>query len=169
MFLKKQVYKSKRYRAGKGKSRNRRYKQKLGPLIIYNNNGGIVRAFRNIPGVTTLSVNRINLLKIAPGGHLGRLIIWTETAFRKLDSIFGTTVRKSETKKNFVFPIAKMANSDFSRLIRSEEILKVTRPPRKQGLIRKVHRNPLKKPRLMAKLNPYSSVLRRKAVLDSSM
>jgi len=45
-----QVYNSKRIRAGKGKARNRRYRKKKGPLIIYNQNNGIVKAFRNIPG-----------------------------------------------------------------------------------------------------------------------
>jgi large subunit ribosomal protein L4e len=162
------VYNSKRYRAGKGKGRNRRYKQKLGPVVIYNNDGGIVRAFRNVPGVTMMNVSRINLLKIAPGGHLGRLIVWTESAFRKLDSIYGTVTRKSDVKKNFTLPHAKMTNSDFSRLIRSEEIMKVVRPVRKQTKVRKVHRNPLKKHAMMAKLNPYSVVLRRNAVLASS-
>jgi len=162
------VYKSKRYRAGKGKSRNRRYKQKLGPVIVYNNDGGIVRAFRNVPGITLLNVSRINLLKIDPGGHLGRLIIWTESAFRKLDSIFGTVTRKSDVKKNFTLPYAKMTNSDFARLIRSEEIMKVVKPStNKPTQVRKIHRNPLKKPKLMVKLNPYSAVLRRKAVLAS--
>jgi len=162
------VYKSKRYRAGKGKRRNRRYKQKLGPVIVYNNNGGIIRAFRNIPGVTLLNVSRINLLKVAPGGHLGRLIIWTESAFRKLDSIFGTGTRKSDVKSGFIFPSAKMTNSDFSRLIRSEEIVKCIRTAKKQMPSRKVHGNPLKKPKLMVKLNPYSTALRRKAVLASA-
>lgn len=162
------VYNSKRYRAGKGKGRNRRYKQKRGPVIVYNNDGGIVRAFRNIPGVTMLSVNHINLLKIAPGGHLGRLIVWTETAFRKLDSIFGTWTRKSDAKKGFTLPHAKMANSDFARLIRSDEIAKLVRPIKKHKKTAKIHRNPLKKPALMVKLNPYSSVLRRAAVLAST-
>jgi len=161
------VYNSKRYRAGKGKSRNRRYKQKLGPVVVYNNDGGIVRAFRNIPGVTLLSVDRLNLLKIAPGGHLGRLVVWTETAFRKLDSIFGTNTRKSDVKTDFTLPLPKMTNSDFSRLIRSEEISKVVRPARKNTKKALVHRNPLKKPALMAKLNPYAPVLRRAAVLAS--
>ena len=45
-----QVYASKRFRAGKGKMRNRRRIQRRGPLIIYNNDQGITRAFRNIPG-----------------------------------------------------------------------------------------------------------------------
>jgi len=161
------VYNSKRYRAGKGKARNRRYKQKLGPVIVYNNDGGIVRAFRNIPGVTLLSVDRLNLLKIAPGGHLGRLMVWTETAFRKLDAIFGTSTTKSQVKSGFTLPLPKMTNSDFSRIIRSEEIAKVVRPARKNHKKATVHRNPLKKPALMAKLNPYSTVLRRAAVLAS--
>jgi large subunit ribosomal protein L4e len=167
-FYNLQVYKSKRYRAGKGKGRNRRYKQKLGPLVIYNNDGGIVRAFRNVPGITLLSVNHINLLKIAPGGHLGRLIVWTETAFRKLDSIFGTWTRKSDVKKGFTLPHAKMINSDFARLIRSDEIAKVVRPVKKQKKTTKIHRNPLKKHSLMVKLNPYASVLRRAAVIASA-
>lgn len=162
------VYQSKRYRAGKGKGRNRRYKQKRGPVVIYNNDGGIVRAFRNIPGVTLISVNHINLLKIAPGGHLGRLIVWTESAFRKLDSVFGTWTRESAVKSGFKLPHAKMTNTDFSRLIRSDEISKVVRPVKKQKKVTKVHRNPLKKHALMKKLNPYASVLRRAAVLASA-
>lgn len=31
--------------------RNRRWKQKLGPLVIYDKDNGIVKAFRNIPGM----------------------------------------------------------------------------------------------------------------------
>ena len=29
------------------------------------------------------------LLQLAPGGHLGRFIIWTKSAFEQLDTIFG--------------------------------------------------------------------------------
>jgi len=60
-----------------------------------------------------------------------------------------------------------MTNSDFARLIRSEEISKVVRGPRKNLKKSVVHRNPLRKPALMAKLNPYAPVLRRAAVLAS--
>ena len=49
-----QVYASKRFRAGKGKMRNRRRIQRRGPLIIYNKDQGITRAFRNIPGKSLL-------------------------------------------------------------------------------------------------------------------
>lgn len=73
------VYKSKSQRAGRGKMRNRRRIQRLGPLIIYNRDSGLTRAFRNIPGVGTICVDKLNLLKLAPGGHVGRFCIWTES------------------------------------------------------------------------------------------
>merc|ERR1712214_154959 len=85
-----QVYKSQRMRAGKGKLRNRRKVQKKGPLVIYDEDQGLVKAFRNTPGVETIQVSKLNLLKLAPGGHVGRFCIWTESAFKKLDSLYGT-------------------------------------------------------------------------------
>jgi len=161
------VYNSKRMRAGKGKGRNRRWKQKLGPLIVYNRDHGLVRAFRNIPGVSTLPVDCLNLLKFAPGGHLGRLVLWTEGAFRKLDTIFGTEKTASTVKSGFVLPLPKMTNSDFDRLIHSDEIMKAVRLPRKNEKKAKAHGNPLKKRSLMVKLNPYAHVLRKIGVRAS--
>lgn len=81
--------------------RNRRRIQRRGPVVIYNQDNGICRAFRNIPGVTLINVDRLNLLKIAPGGHVGRLCIWTESAFKKLDSIYGTWKKASEQKTDY--------------------------------------------------------------------
>ncbi|GJS22040.1 60S ribosomal protein L4 [Tanacetum coccineum] len=78
-------------RPGVGKMRNRRYIARKGPLIVYGTEGAkLVKAFRNIPGVEVANVERLNLLKLAPGGHLGRFIIWTKSAFEKLDSIYGS-------------------------------------------------------------------------------
>lgn len=47
------------------------------------------RAFRNLPGCEVACVDRLNLLQLAPGGHLGRFCIWTKSAVEKLDKIFG--------------------------------------------------------------------------------
>merc|ERR1712149_169731 len=80
-----QVYKSKRFRAGKGKMRDRKRIMKKGPLVIFDQDQGLSTAFRNIPGVETCSVDHLNLLKLAPGGHVGRFCIWTESAFKKLE------------------------------------------------------------------------------------
>merc|ERR1712178_177780 len=75
------VKSSRNHRAGKGKARNRRFVQRKGPLVIYSEDNGIVKALRNLPGVETCCVSRLNLLQLAPGGHIGRFCIWTKSAF----------------------------------------------------------------------------------------
>merc|ERR1712080_790603 len=91
---------------------------KLCPLIIYDQDEGLTKAFRNIPGVSVIQVDNLNLLKLAPGGHVGRFCIWTESAFTKLDSIFGTWKKPSATKTGWNLPMPKMANTDLSKLNR---------------------------------------------------
>jgi large subunit ribosomal protein L4e len=83
--------------------RNRRHRQRRGPLIVYNEDNGIVKAFRNLPGVEIVNVRRLNLLQLAPGGHLGRFIIWTEGAFGLLDEVFGTFDKAAVYKKDYVY------------------------------------------------------------------
>merc|ERR1712232_1340208 len=53
---------SRKARGGVAKLRNRKYTMRRGPLVIYAKDEGIVRAFRNIPGVDTACVDRLNLL-----------------------------------------------------------------------------------------------------------
>ncbi|XP_053698598.1 60S ribosomal protein L4 [Sabethes cyaneus] len=159
------VYKSQRLRAGRGKMRNRRRVQRRGPLIIYSKDEGLRKAFRNIPGVDTMKVSRMNLLKLAPGGHVGRLCVWTESAFAKLNNIYGTWKTKSTTKKDYNLPNPIMANTDLARLLKSEEIRKVLKPAKKT-VHRHVRRlNPLTNTAQMVKLNPYAEVTKRRALL----
>lgn len=160
------VYATRRMRAGKGKLRNRRHVQKLGPLVVYADDQGLTKAFRNIPGVDTISVDALNLLKLAPGGHVGRFCIWTESAFKKLDSLYGTWRKASESKKNWNLPMPKMANTDLSKLLKSEEIRKVLRAPNRTIVkSAKTKTNPLKNIRAMLKLNPYVAVTKKNAEL----
>merc|ERR1711943_45101 len=79
---------SRQVRSGKGKMRNRRYVQRRGPLVVYGEDNGIKKAFRNISGVEVSSVESLNLLQLAPGGHLGRFVIFTENALSKLDGLY---------------------------------------------------------------------------------
>lgn len=158
------VYATKRFRAGKGKMRNRRRIMKRGPLVIYNKDNGITKAFRNIPGITLLNVNQINLLKIAPGGHLGRFCIWTEGAFKRLDEIYGTYKSKSLVKNDFSLPQPKMTNSDLGRLLRSDEVQGVLKAKNYDSKRRVLKHNPLKNNRSLAKLNPYGITLKRVAL-----
>merc|ERR1712168_384608 len=113
---------SKQIRTGKGKMRNRRYVMRRGPLVIYNEDHGIKQAFRNLPGVELISVDRLNLLRLSPGSHLGRFCIWSEGAFQKLASIYGTLRKPSTEKTNFKLPRAKITNADLPRLINSDAV-----------------------------------------------
>ena len=97
------VSNSRKLRAGKGKLRNRRHRQRRGPLVVYNEDKGIVKAFRNLPGVELVNVRRLNLLQLAPGGHLGRFVIWTQGAFALLDEVFGTFEKASLHKKDYMY------------------------------------------------------------------
>ena len=130
ILMKLQVKSSRRFRAGKGKMRNRRRIQRRGPMIIYNQDNGICQAFRNIPGITLLNVSRLNLLKMAPGGHVGRFCVWTESAFKKLDELYGTWKAPSTEKSSYNLPMLKMTNTDLARLLKSQEIQSAIRPPK---------------------------------------
>jgi len=159
------VYASKHTRAGVGKMRNRRTVMKRGPVVIYDKDNGVKKAFRNIPGVSLLSVERLNLLRLAPGGHVGRFVIWTESAFKKLDALYGTWSKKSQEKVDFNLPQPMMTNSDLGRLLKAFEIQSVLRAPIKRQARRKVKKNPLKNIGLMSRLNPYAAVQKRQTLL----
>jgi len=163
------VQDSRHVRAGSGKARNRRYTQKRGPLIIHTKSReeSISPAFRNIPGVDLANVYRLNLLQLAPGGHVGRFIIWTESAFKALDKVFGTRKRDSLQKSGFRPPRSIMTNADLGRIINSPEVQAHLRPAIRVPEFRARKKNPLKNLGAMVKLNPYALTERRRAILAS--
>jgi large subunit ribosomal protein L4e len=158
---------SKAIRRGKGKMRNRRYTLRKGPLVIYANDSGISKAFRNLPGVECACVDQLNLLQLAPGGHVGRFCIWTKSAFEKLDKIFGSTTTASGVKKGYKLPRAQMTNSDLARLINSDEIQSVVNAPKTPNHTFTLKKNPLKNLGAMLKLNPYAKTTVRQSVVTS--
>ncbi|QLL34470.1 hypothetical protein HG536_0G03320 [Torulaspora globosa] len=153
------VLKSKKLRAGKGKYRNRRWTQRRGPLVVYSEDNGIVKAFRNVPGVETANVASLNLLQLAPGAHLGRFVIWTESAFASLDKIWGSETVAS-AKSNYALPANIITNADVTRIINSSDIQSVVRPAG-QATQKRTHvlkKNPLKNKQVLLRLNPYAKV-----------
>jgi large subunit ribosomal protein L4e len=146
----------KKIRAGKGKWRNRRYITRKGPLVVTTAGSAAEKSFRNIPGVEVANVEALNLLKLAPGGHMGRFCIWTKSAFEKLDSIFGTPTQESAVKKGWKIPAAPVANSDLARVVNDDAIQSVVNPI-KSGKIHENNnkkKNPLKNRDAMRALNP---------------
>ena len=153
---------SKKLRVGVGKSRNRRYTQKRGPLVIYDVSEGLDRGVRNLSGVSVANIDNLSLLDLAPGGHLGRFCIWTKGAFEKLDSLFGTYEDASQLKAGFSLPRPMMANTDLTRIINSDEIQSVVRAPAVLSAVLPAKRNPLRVPSARVALNPHHAAVQKR-------
>ena len=77
--------KEKKIRAGRGKMRGRRYKKKVGPLIVLDNKESeLVKAASNVPGVEVKPINSLNIKDLSPSGDYPRLTIYTESAMSRL-------------------------------------------------------------------------------------
>ena len=157
------VINTRKLRCGKGKMRNRRYVTRLGPMIVYAaGEEQIVKPFRNLLGVELCNVESLNLLRLAPGGHVGRFLIWTKSAFERLDALYGTTTTKSEVKVNYMLPQNIVTVADVSRLINSTEVQSVLRPMKKVVNYPK-KMNPLKNTKAFDELYPYAAIARESA------
>jgi len=159
---------SKKVRRGVGKMRNRRYSQRRGPLIVYDVSEGLDKGFRNLPGVELTNVDNLSLLDLAPGGHLGRFLIWTKGAFEKLDSIFGTYDEAAKFKNGFNLPRSFMTNADLARIINSDEIQSIVKPASSSTIVLSKKRNPLKNAAVRVALNPYHATVKAREVAKQS-
>ncbi|KAJ7478878.1 ribosomal protein L4 domain-containing protein [Mycena galericulata] len=145
------VSNSRKLRAGKGKIRNRRHRQRRGPLVVYNEDIGIVKAFRNLPGVELANVRRLNLLQLARGGHLGRFVIWTNAAFGLLDE--SADVQDLQPRRHS----ADQQRRDPVRCPPAGQ--KVEKRPWTQK------KNPLVNMAMLFRLNPYAKTIRKHELL----
>jgi len=77
-------------RAGRGKSRGRKYRKKKGILIAVSKKCNLIKAANNIPGIDIVPINSINAELLAPGSIPGRITLFTEAALDKLkkDKLF---------------------------------------------------------------------------------
>jgi large subunit ribosomal protein L4e len=144
---------SKQIRSGKGKMRNRRYTLRRGPLIIYQANDGVEQAFRNLPGVEICCVDRLNLLQLAPGGHMGRFCVWSQAALDALDTIYGEGGKR--------IPTAAMTNADLARIINSDEIQSVVNPAKAGQQVHAPKRNAVRNIEALETLDPHAAAKRR--------
>uniref|UniRef100_A0A7R9WC10 Large ribosomal subunit protein uL4 C-terminal domain-containing protein n=1 Tax=Pseudictyota dubia TaxID=2749911 RepID=A0A7R9WC10_9STRA len=143
---------SKKIRAGKGKARNRRYVLRRGPLVVYASDDGVERAFRNLPGVELCNVSRLNLLQLAPGGHMGRFCVWSKAALESLDSIYGDDGK--------ALPETQMDNADLARIINSDEVQSVCNPAKRANKRHLRKKNAIKNVKALEKLDPYAAAAR---------
>jgi len=77
--------KEKKVRAGRGKSRGRRYKRKTGILFVVTEDKGIGKAVKNLTGCNVCRVENLSAETLAPGATPGRLAIFIKSAIGKLN------------------------------------------------------------------------------------
>jgi len=152
------VRKSRHARAGQGKLRNARYVLRKGPLIIHDEaDDKLKRAARNLPGVDTCNVHRLNILQLAPGGHLGRFVIFTEGGFRALNRVFGTNRYASLEKGGYHLNRTIMTCADLARIINSDQVQSKLRETRRNVRVHdKTKKNPLTNAAIRNRLNPFA-------------
>lgn len=117
----------------------------------------VARLSRNVVGVDTCNVNRLNLLKLAPGGTLGRFVIWTDSAFKALNDIFGTYKRDSLYKSGYTLQRNVIQTADVSRLINSDAVQSVIKAPSSNEKLHQRKKNPLRNKGAMRVLNPFAA------------
>lgn len=158
----KRVMANRQLRAGKGKLRNRRHKMRRGPLFVVEDGcESLRRALRNIQGVDICNVTRLNIRSLAPGGHVGRLCVWTKSAFASLERVFGSNKAASAQKKGYRLPHDVCTNADVAGIINSDAVQSVLKDKKVKAVrTQGTKANPLRNRKAMAKLNPYSTVLR---------
>jgi len=115
-------------------------------MIVFSAEDKIEHGFRTLPGVTLENVESLNLLDLAPGGHLGRFVIWTKNAFAKLDGIYAA-------KTGFKMPTPLVKNTDFKKFFESEAMMKA-RKPEKALRYSERKENPYVCKAAMKRLNP---------------
>ncbi|MBI5253564.1 MAG: 50S ribosomal protein L4 [Euryarchaeota archaeon] len=80
--------KQRNIRAGKGKMRGRKYKNRKSVLLIVAEDKGIKLGARNHPGIDVVRVENLGIEHVAPGTHYGRLTVYTKAAVQKLGARF---------------------------------------------------------------------------------
>ena len=71
-------------RAGRGKMRGRKYKNRKSLLVVTGPDAAVSKAARNLSGVDIATVAELNTELLAPGTHAGRLTVWTKAAIDQL-------------------------------------------------------------------------------------
>jgi len=150
-------------RSGAGKYRNSKYVLRKGPLVVYGDDEPeLKRAARNLPGVDTCHVGRLNIIQLAPGGHLGRLVVFTKAGFNGLNLQFGSHFKNSVAKVGYSLNRPLMACADLSRLINSDQVQSKLRDIRTSVRVHdKTKKNPLTNKAMMDRLNPFAAEQRK--------
>ena len=84
---------------------------------------------------------------------------------RRITPCAGTVDEESKQKRGYKLPRNIMANADLTRLINSDEVQTIVRPPKISRTVVPLKKNPLKNLGALLKLNPYAKAARRTELL----
>lgn len=92
---------TRKIRAGKGKTRGRKYTTRKGPLLVVSGDCKLLRSAGNLAGVDVVRVNELNVLHLAPGAEPGRLVYFTKPALElmKGEGLFMPPKRRTITAR----------------------------------------------------------------------
>jgi large subunit ribosomal protein L4e len=68
--------------------RSTRTKTPRGALIVVGEECGALKSARNIPGVNVVKASDLKVKLLAPGTHAGRIVLYTESAIKKIDELY---------------------------------------------------------------------------------
>jgi len=103
----------------------------------------------------------LNLRQLAPGGTLGRFIIWTQSAFSALDKVFGSHKYPSSEKHGYHLHRTVLGHADIAKIINSDAIQKVVKPAQHNVAHHHIQKkNALNNAKFMNYLNPFSKTLK---------
>jgi large subunit ribosomal protein L4e len=71
-------------RAGRGKTRGRKYREPKSILFVTSSEAGPSKAARNLAGADVATAPEVNAEDLAPGAQPGRLTLWTESAIEEV-------------------------------------------------------------------------------------
>ncbi|XP_062402805.1 uncharacterized protein LOC134093647 [Sardina pilchardus] len=75
--------------------------------------------------ITLQNVNKLDLMKLAPGRHIGRFCIWRRAPCASWTAF----IAKTSSQKLTILPMHKMTNTDLSRILKSDEVHKALGAP----------------------------------------
>jgi len=73
-------------RAGKGKSRGRKYKTRKSILVVVSRNCSLIKTASNIIGLDVVEVKNLNCELLAPGAVPGRVTLFTDASINVLEN-----------------------------------------------------------------------------------
>ncbi|MDD5651680.1 MAG: 50S ribosomal protein L4 [Candidatus Nanoarchaeia archaeon] len=116
--------KEKKVRSGVGKLRGRKYKRKMGPLIVVSKDCNLINSAENIAGINVVKVENLNASILTKGVEFGRLVLYTEGAIEKLkdENLFTNDVKRPqvEIKKPEVKEVKKVVKKEIKKEKTSE-------------------------------------------------